>query len=134
MKPLFLFLFLFIITLGQAQIANPSDTLLANVRKKIALINYTTCVTKSHSKYNRRRVKIKAWDKNSSSYLKKKLKITKSGVVIEKFKYSNKNDKLAGILVNDKIINCAWVIKKGKSEEILAKYLNGEYLFYYLKY
>ncbi len=40
MKPLFLFLF--IITLGQVQIANPSDTLLANVRKKIALINYTT--------------------------------------------------------------------------------------------
>ncbi len=134
MKPLFFLLTLFSITLSHAQISNPSDTLLANVRKKIALINYTSCVTKSNSKFNRRHIKIKAWDKNSNSYLKKKMKITKSGVIIGKFKYSDKYNKLRGILVNDKIINCAWFIKQGKSEEIHAKYLNGEYLFYYLKY
>jgi hypothetical protein len=134
MKSLFFLLTLSSITFGHAQIANPNDTLLVNVRNKIALINYTSCVTKPFLKFNRNRIIIKAWDKNSNSKLKKKLKITKSGVVIEKFKYLGKNNRLRGVLVNDKIINCAWYIKKSKSEEIVAKYLNGEYLFYYLKF
>ena len=122
MKPTTLFAITFILISGTAFSQEKSNTTELNkVISFTKIENYNTVKTSGINKFNKRTIRVRCFSDENALLLRKKIKVYKSGIKMERFIYADNDVKVKGLKINDAVRHFYWYKKKGG---LPVKYIN----------